>query len=173
VTQLIALDLGMTVGLASGSPDARPDFGSFKLTPCKGDYGALMTEYGGKLIKLITPGTDCMVGYEGVILHRNNSMHAQMILCGLACETERICYRLGIPYTSYPPMKVKQVFSGHGWSKKDSMMARAKQLGFPVKLSHEADAIGVWYCLVAFYDRQNKTNYLSSALDPLFGRKQK
>jgi crossover junction endodeoxyribonuclease RuvC len=163
---LLGLDLNMNTGWALGKPGAQPSYGSFKLTPCKGDYGQLMTEFGKHIKPMIQPGM--IVAYESVILHPRDTLHFKMIACGLACETERLCYDIGAEYTSYYPNQIKSMLSRHGWSTKKQMVAAAKRLGFDPANDHEADAIGVWHCLLGLYDKRHKTTFQSDHLDPLF-----
>ena len=164
---LLAFDLGMSSGWAKGPPNARPVFGTIQLTPCKGDYGALMLEFEGEIDNLMHGVR--MVGYEQPILHPKNQIHGTMIDVGLAVDLERYCADLGhIDYMSWVPNHLKSFFAGHGFAKKERMVSRARQLGYICRNHHEADALAVWMRMVAYYDQKHGTSYLVSHLDPIF-----
>jgi len=167
--RIVGLDTGLTTGWASGEPGAQPAFGQFKLRPCKGDYGALLSQYGSYLRPLLSPG--CYVGYESPILHPRNSLHTTMVLCGLAAETERLCHEIGgITYASFSPVTVKKTFAGDHHASKDKMIAMARLLGILVEEEHEADGVGVWHCMLRVYDRAERTSFFTEHLSPLFER---
>ncbi|MCP5018389.1 MAG: crossover junction endodeoxyribonuclease RuvC [Ketobacter sp.] len=167
--RLVTFDFGMRTGWASGKPGARPSFGHIKLTPCNGDYGKLMHEFGEFFQRMVRPGDK--VAYESPIVHGRNTLNVIMITVGLAVEAERICYQMDdVDYLSFMPNQIKKTLAGHGWAEKEDMVKNARALGFPVHYHDEADAIGVWYTLLAMYDRMHKTNHMSIALDPLFNR---
>ena len=127
-----------------------------------------MEEYGNWLRPQLRPG--CWVAYEAPIVHPDNTMHGIMITAGLAVETERLCREVSkdINYTSYSVATIKKTFAGHGFAPKSSMMEIARRLGADVSANHEADALGVWYCLLGLYDRMRKTSHLTEQLSPLF-----
>lgn len=167
---LVAFDLAMLTGWASGTPDARPSFGHIKLTPCKGNYGQLVHEFETRTSNLI--GSADYIAYEAPIVFDRQNIHVKMITAGLAVHLEYLCHVRGINFFAFMPQVIKETLAGKGNAKKDEMIRAARELGYDVEYHDEADALGAWFTLVGKYDKAHKTGHLSRHLDPLFRSEQ-
>ena len=165
--RISSFDLAMCSGWALGDVDARPDYGHFKMTPCEGDYGALLLEFETFITPIILDSE--AIGYESPIVLDKGNLHTKMITAGLATHLEYLCKIHKKFYIAFMPQVMKKLLAGHGFATKKAMMKRADELGYETKVHDEADALAVWFCMVAKFDKAYNTTHLTHHLDPLFG----
>lgn len=156
--RVLAIDCGTTAGAAcDAGADGRPAsftwYGARWTSP--GEFGPRLhhfDEWVGDLIALNAPDVlafeaPLMIGPGGSTRPTNHD--TVRLLYGLAAECERIAYRHSLQCIEVGIQSAKKHFCGTARAEKGDVIFRARQLGWPVKNEHEADAAAVWFAVKA------------------------
>lgn len=165
---VLALDLATRFGYAVGSADRVPIFGAVKLQSTGPEIGRFICEYEDWLTaeieriraalrkakkerrvvvvfeKAILPGARTVFkGGKKILIPAVTSPIVVAKLNGLACETERYCFRNKIACREAHMQSVRKFFVGKGNAKKPDTIQAARNAGFKLEddQNDEADAI--------------------------------
>lgn len=140
---LLTLDLATNLGWTLG-PETDPAFrhGSHRLPSTGEDIGAFATAYDLWLRERLFGGVDYVV-FEAPVLPRETSLATVRKLSGLAWHTEFRCTMMNIRCEEASNTSVKKFVAGHGFAKKNDMLAAIRARGYEVADHDEADAIAV------------------------------
>lgn len=148
---IIALDLATATGYAVGRPGAVPEFGTKVLPSTGNDVGRYIAALEDWLTGVIDFYEPVLIVFEAPSVFMKTTPVTIEKLVGLTGETQRICYRRGVPNRSANPSQVKKFWTGKGNAKKPDMEATARRLGFRVDDDNQADALAIWYFAVDCY----------------------
>lgn len=161
----LALDIATQTGACWDAEDGRPRFVTFRTpSPIRGeggaDFGPTFLAFDRWLTGHIAVTKPRRIAFEAPMQvvgfgasTRPTSQQTVRLLMGLASIAELVAAKAEIPTYELNISTAKKHFAGSGRADKAAMMARCKQLGWPVRTDHEADAGAVWSCLKATTDK--------------------
>jgi len=158
-----------------------PACGSLRLPKIEGssedgwDYGTTFAAFWLFARKKIDEAKPDILAYEAPLMPRparNNDRQnfvtteqTVRALFGLATLAETIAALSGIEPYEANIRTVKKFFAGHGFAEKEDIMARCRQLGWPITDDDSADACAVWALAKSTHDPK-----FAYATTPLLGR---
>jgi hypothetical protein len=150
---LLALDLARSTGWALGpATNSSPRLvGSFRLETPGDLIGPLTLELKARLEGLL-PAAD-LVAYERPLVR---FAHASQVLNGLAWIVEHVCAERELLCLPVPNTQAKKHFCGKTYSKKVKPypgLVRARELGFELDNTDEADAMAIFSYVAHRYQR--------------------
>jgi Holliday junction resolvasome RuvABC endonuclease subunit len=173
---LLTFDCAAKTGCAVGEPGNLPTFFSHKFESTGDNYGRhqsnVRSAYGG----IITRHKPVLIGYEQPSIFGVTTPATVIKLCSYASTLEELCLKEnhGVTVRQANPSQVKKFWTGKGNAKKPDMVARARALGFAVTNDDEADAIAVWFWMVACYGTdEQKRRFEQMRYEVEMGRQQK
>lgn len=173
------------MGWATGTGEALPTVGAWKLTQTGDNYGAVIAQVADAFYAHLELYRPDVVAYEEPILifnqrflgndgrwhKRNDNLATLRKTLPLGTRLEEICYRQGIECRETSIASVKKELAGFGAASKDDMVAAAEKLGVSLpdgpSRKDAADATGGWLLLLRLRNRA-----LSAKFDQaLWGRR--
>ena len=158
---------GRASGVAIGDAGSVPHFETLRQELDGDEFGPVGTKMRFWVIGLIVKYRPRHIAFEAPWVpsgsrdaSRPTNTRIPRVLIGLAFEIEQIADEFGITSSERSPQSVRKHFVGHGRPEnpKAAVMARCRQLGWPIRNDHEADAGALW-------------SFTQSVLDPSFAYK--
>lgn len=156
----LALDIATRVGFAFDGPTAgMPTIGSWEAPRAERDesggysYGGPLAAYNRFLRWRLDEIKPAVLVFEAplpvVVLNTKarqfqTTSHTIRLLIGFVAITECAAFEAGIDCFEKDPQSVKHYAIGNRAATKEAMMARCRQLNWPVKNDDEADASLLW-----------------------------
>lgn len=155
---------GKASGAAYGDAGGQPRFKTLRQELDGDDLGPIGAGFRWWMVGIIQDCKPTHIAFEAPWVpsggregSRNTGTRIPRLLIGLAFLAESIAAEFGIDCSEAAPQTVRRHFVGHGRpdDPKETVMARCRQLGWPIRNDHEGDAGALW-------------SYTQSLLDPKF-----
>lgn len=167
--RVLAIDVGSrNLGWAICSPGQNTSYGTYVAPQTGNDIGLLLADIRGWLSHLLKFRSITDVVFEAPILNPDNDFLIVRKVSAVGGLIELVAYDHNIPVEEKLPGPIRKHFlAPHKVPKKskeikDAVMARCRQLGWPTKTSHEADALAL-----ADYTLAVKTSVLARKIGEL------
>ena len=135
--KILALDIATKTGwktsTASGVWDLKPNRGESE--------GMRVVRFKSKVKDMIQMESISLVSYERPAGHFKSSIMVASEMVGVLKE---LCIEMGIDLACYSSKEIKKFATGKGSAKKETMIEKAKELGFNPIDDNEADAIHLY-----------------------------
>lgn len=150
---ILAVDCGLSSAVAFDAIGGlQPIMQTLRVPSNAGEYGPPLAKFQRWLNDLTSAVKPKLIAFEAPLVLGGRdgapvvtNLDTSRLLFGFAAVVEIVAHDHGVPTVEVNVQTIKKSFAGHGFAKKEQMVARCAELGWEARDHHQADAAGIWH----------------------------